>query len=677
MIKNITKLICVFLLVLAVNINFASAAANFQVNSFSCSPTEVAINSAFSCTATIQNTGDASGTLNTATLYPDASDWLESSNYPQSYGQSVNAGNSISVTFSGMRSTKSGNNGFARIMLDSVTDTYVADNNKKVNVIDVVVIVSNSASSAAMGGTVTSTAEVTAGGNIDVSLSFTSNSGGCSIGSQTNPKTISGMTDGSKQSQTFTITQGTSGNCKYTISAAATGSGGVATKTDSTSSTITCTNCPTGGSSSSSSGGGGGGGGGSSTKIYAIGSLATSQMVELLDGEKASFEIFGENHTLTLKNHTNTSATITIESEKQTFTMNINDEINVDLNSDKILDILVKLKEINPATNKATIIISSISQGQGSGSTGPGTGGEPASPTGKTIGDGIGKLFSGENKIIIYIIIALVVIAIISGVIYLIERKHRKRRWGWKMIEKKEKIALVTFLSSIFLIIILLFTGFDNPTGYVINNVSDSVSQIESQSMQKSCVDSDGKDYGIKGNVNYCKDGECSVKSDSCSGKTLIELLCENEEIRSEEYLCEFDCDSGVCVNKVTKMRYFGSSGSDGGGSDGETSSSGSSVVSETQQIYDLGTLDSEKSVEIMNNDIIEFTLSGLKYNMVLQSLSQTKATLSISSLSNSIIIDVGKTQSVDLNSDGNSDISIKVKSINVISNKVKLFLTP
>src|SRR3989338_4414638 len=172
MIKNITLVVCAILLALAVNINFVSAAASFQVSSFPCSPTEVGINSAFSCTATIQNTGDASGTLNTATLYADASDWLESSNYPQSYGQSVNAGNSISVTFSGLRSTKSGNNGFARIMLDSVTDTYVADNNKKVNVIDIVVSVSNSASSAAMGGTVTSTAEVTAGGNIDVSLSF-------------------------------------------------------------------------------------------------------------------------------------------------------------------------------------------------------------------------------------------------------------------------------------------------------------------------------------------------------------------------------------------------------------------------------------------------------------------------------------------------------------------------
>ena len=48
------------------------AAANIEVTAFSCNPDEVKLGSQFTCTATIQNTGDASGTLNTATLYPDA-----------------------------------------------------------------------------------------------------------------------------------------------------------------------------------------------------------------------------------------------------------------------------------------------------------------------------------------------------------------------------------------------------------------------------------------------------------------------------------------------------------------------------------------------------------------------------------------------------------------------------
>ncbi len=102
-----------------------------------------------------------------------------------------------------------------------------------------------------------------------------------------------------------------------------------------------------------------------------------------------------------------------------------------------------------------------------------------------------------------------------------------------------------------------------------------------------------------------------------------------------------------------------------------------SSSISETQQVYDLGTLDSEKSAEVIDNDVIKFTLSGTKYTILLQSSSQTQATLAISSLSNPVTINVGKTQTIDLNSDGNSDISIKVKSINIISKKVKLVLTP
>jgi len=189
------------------------AVASFSVSSFSCSPSEGAINSVFSCIANVQNVGDVSGSVSTATLYPDATNWLESSNYPQASGASVGAGQSTEITFTGLRAVKSGNNGFSKIMLDSVTDTYVADNNIKANIVNVAVTVSNSVSSAAMSVGFTSTAEVTAGGNINVVLTFTVNSGGCSITGDSS-KTISGMQDGNKQSRTWTVTQGTSGNCK-------------------------------------------------------------------------------------------------------------------------------------------------------------------------------------------------------------------------------------------------------------------------------------------------------------------------------------------------------------------------------------------------------------------------------------------------------------------------------
>ncbi|MBI4158913.1 hypothetical protein HY500_01495, partial [Candidatus Woesearchaeota archaeon] len=306
----------VFLIMLLMSITFVSAAADFAVTSFSCSPSESVINNVFSCTADIKNNGDASGTVNTATLYPDAGNWLEDSNYPQASGVSVSAGQSTQVIFSGLRATKSGDNGFSKIMLDQVTDTYVADNNRKVNIINVAVTVSNSASSAAMSSSFTTTAEVTAGGNIDVSLTFTVDSGGCSIGNQDSEKVISDMQDGNKQSRTWTVTQGTSGDCKFTISAAATGSGGVASKTDSTSSTITCTNCPV-----DSGGPGGGGGsaggaalGGSGTKEGII-EFTKVKELDFSQNDWFSFKINGEEHKLTMLNITDTYVIIELESE--------------------------------------------------------------------------------------------------------------------------------------------------------------------------------------------------------------------------------------------------------------------------------------------------------------------------------------------------------------------------
>ena len=242
------------------------AAANFEVTAFSCSPNEVKVSEQFSCTATVQNSGDASGTLNTATLYSDSNNWLESSSYSVTVNTAVNSGASTDVTFTGLKATKSGNSGFARIMLDQVTDTYVASAGVNVNAINVVVTDSASSSSAASNANVDVTAQGTAGGNVDVRLSFAVSSGGCSIGSQASSATTNDMSDGQTTSHTWTVTMGTS-NCAYTVTALATSNpAGTATKTDSESGTITCSSgCSSSSdssSSSSSSGGGGGAGGG-------------------------------------------------------------------------------------------------------------------------------------------------------------------------------------------------------------------------------------------------------------------------------------------------------------------------------------------------------------------------------------------------------------------------------
>ena len=394
----------VLVLTLFFSISFISATADFQVTGFSCSPSEVSVNTLFSCTATIKNNGDASGSVSIATLYPDASNWLEDSTYPESSGESVSPGSSTEVTFSGLRATKSGDNGFSKIMLDSVTDTYVAD--VTVNVINVAVTVSNSESSAAVNGQITTTAEVTAGGNIDVSLSFATVSGGCSIGNQDNPKSISGMTDGSRQSRTWTVTQTSSGSCNFRITATATGSGEVATADDSTTSTITCTNCPSSSSSSSSGGGGGGSVAGSETGDF------TSLEKEMAIGDMTQFKINNNTHSLTLLNLSATSALIAIESQKQEFNMSIGDTKRVDLNSDSIEDLFVQLKSINVPLLKATFYLENLKSPSTSSSSGDEEGeesGKESSGSGVTnkINDIVKKLPKATIFIVIAVLIAI------------------------------------------------------------------------------------------------------------------------------------------------------------------------------------------------------------------------------------------------------------------------------
>ena len=427
MIYKKRKMIWEILLVVAllVGIPSVSAAADFAVNTFSCTPAEIVINDVFSCTAQIKNNGDAAGTVSVATLYPDANDWLEDSNYPQASGTSVDPGQTTEVTFTGLRSVKSGDNGFARITLDDVTDTYVSDNNVEVNVIDVIVTVSNSVSSAVMGASFDTSAEVTAGGNIDATLTFTVNSGGCSIGSQSSSIVINDMQNGNKQSKTWSVTQGTTGNCRFTISAAATGVGGVASKIDSTPSTITCTNCPTPSSSSSSSSGGGGGGGagggsgggGTSTGAvkYTLGELKEAQVVDLAVNEAAEFEFSGVKHMLTVKNLSNTRATIEVQSETQSFALTVEENKTIDWDSDRLADISVKLKSIDIIASKARLIIRPLA--------------EKIPVEEDKADESPFDIFGGEEisrSVLIWIIIAvLVLVCIVGG--YLVLRRFRMK----------------------------------------------------------------------------------------------------------------------------------------------------------------------------------------------------------------------------------------------------------
>lgn len=388
-------------------------AASFQVTAFSCTPSEVGINDVFSCTATVKNAGDSSGSVSTATLYTDTNDWLEDSNYPQASGVSVSAGNNVEITFSGLRAVKSGNNGFSKIMLDSVTDTYVVNNNKKVNVVNIAVVVSSSESSTAMGGTFDVEAQVTAGGNIDAILTFRVDSGGCSIGSQSATKSITGMTDGSKQTRTWSdVTQGTSGGCVYTITASATGTGGVGSKTDTDTDSVTCTNCPTDSGDSTTSGGGGGGAGGTASKEYLAGELGVGYSVDLGNNERVKFNILGVEYAIKVYNQTETHVTFYVENEL--FTLGVGDEIKVDLSGDGVDDVSISIKSINIPSAKVKFILNSLVVRE-EGSDGEET---LLSPEEEGVEEGV----SGSRIILIGIIV-FVVLGIGAILYYLVKRK--------------------------------------------------------------------------------------------------------------------------------------------------------------------------------------------------------------------------------------------------------------
>ncbi len=237
------------------------------------------------------------------------------------------------------------------------------------------------------------------------------------------------------------------------------------------------------------------------------------------------------------------------------------------------------------------------------------------------------------------------------------------------MAYKKENIALGIFVFSVVMVIILtIFALQKGITGRVV--VNDEEKEVEQNIENKiSCNDSDGKNYGVKGVVSYCDGSECFSESDFCSEKVLTEYYCEDDEKKSEENECSVDCDDGVCLDVVKKYKLSG--GGDGSviesSSDTEVSVASSQ---ETGQTYELGELVSEKVLEVVKNDAIEFTINGNQYTIIIQDNTETQITTDV--FGN---INVGEEKRADLNSDDIPDLYIKVRSINIINKKIILSL--
>ncbi len=207
-----------------------SAQINVRISDFRC-PSSVAVGQSFACTARIQNFGESDVYINTLVLYPDSSGWTEKHAYVLPLGETIPSGSEKEVTFYGLRASLPGVHGFSRIMLDELSDSYVADKAISINAVSAAIDVS-SASSVSPGESFRVYAEVMAGGNVNMQISFSS---GCSYVGKAS-KSLR-MNDGQTYVTSWILTQSSSG-CSYTITAKARSIDGLATYTASVSKTV-------------------------------------------------------------------------------------------------------------------------------------------------------------------------------------------------------------------------------------------------------------------------------------------------------------------------------------------------------------------------------------------------------------------------------------------------------
>jgi hypothetical protein len=242
--------------------------------------------------------------------------------------------------------------------------------------------------------------------------------------------------------------------------------------------------------------------------------------------------------------------------------------------------------------------------------------------------------------------------------------------------ETKEKFAAGIFIVSVIAVLALSIIAFlpvqTSMTGEVIASIEDK--ETTPKEAKVSCIDSDnGKEHFIKGVLEYCDNNGCLSKEDSCSGKKLIEGYCDSNEKNYEEYECDFDCYEGVCVNLVKEYKYKkGSGGSNGGGSG--ASSNPSTTVTDISQTYDLGELISESSLEIVKNERVKFIITGQEYTLTMTGNTESDATM-ITNDGQIFNLNTGSDKNIDLNSDGVSELYIKISLINTISHKVKIMM--
>ena len=252
-------LLWVFVAVLLIPQAFAA----LQVTAFSCNgetgTANIPINDAFTCSATINNPDDTTATLNTVKLYIDGI-WATQAYDGIGFSTSLTTGASTAVSFFDITPTTPGSHKFSYILLDSVSDTFVADTT--VNVMDIRISdLRANLSSAGQNDQFSVIAEIPINGAMSVSATIELSDCTLATGEEST-KTLGSLTEGSQTSISWRLVMG-SGECSYTVTVTGTGSGKVNDDLSGTISNTATGGGDTGGGSGGSGGGGGGGGGGS------------------------------------------------------------------------------------------------------------------------------------------------------------------------------------------------------------------------------------------------------------------------------------------------------------------------------------------------------------------------------------------------------------------------------
>jgi hypothetical protein len=133
------------------------------------------------------------------------------------------------------------------------------------------------------------------------------------------------------------------------------------------------------------------------------------------------------------------------------------------------------------------------------------------------------------------------------------------------------------------------------------------------------------------------------------------------------------DC-GGVC-SACKKTPSGGSGGGGGGGGSSRVVNTSVSINEYGNKVYSISNADLKigYTQEIEKTSELEFNINGILHHINIISLISNKATINISSIPQQVTLSIGETKEVDVDYNGKSDLSIKLNSIDLTSNKIIL----